>query len=58
MAYTTPRTWVPGEIPTAAQFNTHIRDNQSFFSTHAHSGDAGDGAPIVDYLAQQSFAAR
>lgn len=27
MAYTTPRTWVAGEYPTAAQFNAHIRDN-------------------------------
>lgn len=27
MAYTTPRTWVAGERPTAAQFNQEIRDN-------------------------------
>lgn len=27
MAWTTPRTWVAGEIPTAAIFNTHVRDN-------------------------------
>jgi hypothetical protein len=27
MAWTTPRTWVAGEIPTAAQLNTHLRDN-------------------------------
>lgn len=27
MAFTTPRTWVAGEKPTAATMNTHIRDN-------------------------------
>lgn len=27
MAWTTPRTWVAGEVPTAAILNTHIRDN-------------------------------
>lgn len=30
MAYTTPRTWVSGEHPTAAQMNANIRDNVSF----------------------------
>lgn len=29
MAYSTPRTWVAGEYPTAAQFNANIRDNQN-----------------------------
>jgi len=27
MAWTTPRTWVAAEVPTAAILNTHIRDN-------------------------------
>ena len=27
MAWTTPRTWVAAEVPTAANMNTHIRDN-------------------------------
>lgn len=27
MSWTEPRTWTPGEIPTASIFNTHIRDN-------------------------------
>ena len=27
MAWTTPRTWVPGEIPGATEFNAHVRDN-------------------------------
>lgn len=27
MAWTSPRTWVTGEVPTAAIFNTHVRDN-------------------------------
>ena len=27
MAWTEPRTWVPGEIPGATELNAHIRDN-------------------------------
>lgn len=27
MAWTAPRSWSVGEIPTAAEFNTHLRDN-------------------------------
>jgi hypothetical protein len=27
MAWTTPRTWVAGEVVTAALMNTHVRDN-------------------------------
>ena len=27
MVWTSPRTWVAGEVPTAAIFNTHVRDN-------------------------------
>jgi len=30
MAWTTPRTWVASEVPTAAIFNTHVRDNLSY----------------------------
>lgn len=30
MAWTTPRTWVSGELATASLFNTHIRDNMTF----------------------------
>lgn len=27
MAWTSPRTWVSGEVPPATIFNTHVRDN-------------------------------
>lgn len=30
MAWTTPRTWEDGEIVTADQLNTHIRDNMDY----------------------------
>ena len=33
IAYTTDRTWVTGEIVTAAYFNTYLRDNMKWLST-------------------------
>lgn len=30
MAWTAPRTWVSGEVVTAAIMNTHIRDNELY----------------------------
>jgi hypothetical protein len=33
LSWTTPRTWVAGETPTASIFNTHVRDNLSHLST-------------------------
>lgn len=32
ISYSTPRTWVSGEYPTAAQFNANIRDNIAFLA--------------------------
>jgi hypothetical protein len=34
MAWTTPKTWSAGETLTAANFNTHIRDNQLAMGDH------------------------
>lgn len=34
MSWTTPRTWVAGEIVTAALLNTHVRDNESVLKTN------------------------
>lgn len=34
MAWTTPRTWVVGEIVTAALLNTHLRDNLNAIGQH------------------------
>lgn len=38
MAWTAPRTWVTGETPTAAIFNTHVRDNFNQFDSITASG--------------------
>lgn len=49
MAWTTPRTWVPGELVTASMMNTHIRDNMNYLFTAA-SGDkcrATNGAQSI-----------
>jgi hypothetical protein len=32
MAYTTPKTWTVGEVLTAANLNTHLRDNVSYLA--------------------------
>ncbi len=32
MAYSAPRTWTPGEYPTAAQLNQDLRDNVAFLA--------------------------
>ena len=33
MAWTSPRTWIAGEVLSAALLNTHLRDNLSMLST-------------------------
>lgn len=33
MAWTTPRTWIPGELVTATMMNEQIRDNMSILKT-------------------------
>lgn len=33
MAYTADRTWIAAEVPTAGNFNTHLRDNMKWLST-------------------------
>lgn len=53
MAYSSPRTWVDQETPSAEDFNTQIRDNLNALSTHTHTGAAGDGSATlnsVDYI--------
>src|SRR3990167_6626892 len=41
MAFTSPRTWVAGEIVTAALMNTHIRDNERYLK-------GLDGVPTIE----------
>lgn len=35
MAWTTPKTWTVGEVVTAANMNTHVRDNLTFLANPA-----------------------
>jgi hypothetical protein len=44
MAWTTPRTWTDGEIPTATILNAQIKANHEFLATHTHTGAAGMGS--------------
>lgn len=48
MAWTTPRTWVAGELVTAAIMNTHVRDNLSMVGGAL---TATDGSTFLKYTA-------
>ena len=41
MAWTSPRTWVTNEIPTASIFNTHVRDNLFALQSMAYATATG-----------------
>lgn len=43
MAYTTPRTWNPGETVTATLLNTHLRDNLSTLATYFSTSGVPSG---------------
>lgn len=50
MAWTAPRTWIVGEVVTAANMNLHVRDNTRYLK-------GLDGAVVVeDALSATSFA--
>lgn len=47
MAWSTPRTWVTGEVVTSAHMNTEVRDNLTYLFNINHSGGAS-GVPEAD----------
>lgn len=57
MAWTTPRTWVAGEVPTAATFNTHVKGNfdaiggaWTAFTPTVQSWTLGNGTVAAAYM--------
>ncbi len=51
--WTTPRTWVTGEVVTAGQFNTHVRDNLTHLYTRVNTVLGTDGritGPLSDTI--------
>lgn len=38
-AWTTPRTWVSGELVTASMMNTHVRDNLNYLFSVSSGAD-------------------
>lgn len=46
MAWTTPRTWVTGELVTASIMNTHVRDNLSHLGTRPTCRAVMNGSPL------------
>lgn len=55
MVWSAPRTWVSGEIPTAAQLNTDLRDNLNELALHSHSGGSGSGTAALGNLVTVTF---
>ena len=55
MAWSAPRTWVSGEIPTAAQLNTDLRDNLNELALHSHSGGSGSGTAALGSLVSVTY---
>lgn len=49
MAWTAPRTWVAGEVPTAAIFNTHLRDNLLALQPVSNTVAASQGTASTTY---------
>lgn len=47
MAWTSPRTWVAGEVVTAAELNTHVRDNLNYL----HDNPVGSTWNHIKYTA-------
>ncbi len=47
MAWTTPRTWVSGEIVTAGNLNAHVRDNVSWIAVDSPACRAWNSAAIT-----------
>jgi len=43
MAWTTPRTWVTGEVVTAAMMNEQVRDNEDYLKAHVDAATAVHG---------------
>lgn len=52
MAWTTPRTWVPGETVTASIMNAHVRDNLQAL----YDGFAASSGPGIDANWPEVFA--
>lgn len=48
MAWTTPRTWVAGEIVTAAQLNTHVRDDLNILKSSINDDGTLRGWTLLD----------
>ena len=55
MAWSNPRTWASGEIPTAAQLNTDLRDDLNELALHEHGGGSGSGTATLGNLTLLTF---
>jgi len=55
MAWTTPRTWVTGEMVTETIMDTDHKANLDALSGHGHSNAAGDGSSSLGNLVKKTY---
>jgi hypothetical protein len=55
MAWTTPRTWVDGELVTDTLMNTHVRDNLDYLKGRIHSIGQVSNASLLSLSSPQSW---
>jgi len=48
MPFTTPKTWATNEVVTAANMNTHVRDNISFLAQPPQCSCSGNTVSLAD----------
>ena len=55
MAWTTPKTWVTGEMVTESDLDTYQKANLDALSGHGHSNAGGDGSSTIGNLVKTTF---
>ena len=55
MAWTTPKSWTSSMV-SASDLNAQIKANEDVLSSHAHSGDPGDGSATLSGVSLAALA--
>ena len=55
MVWSSPESWVAGQMVTAALLNLNVRDNLEELDLHSHSGGSGSGTAAIGNLVTMTF---